>query len=722
MSKSGKPSMDYDLVENNNTFSDIPIAACYGVGATIAKKFYKLNIFTARDLLMHFPRSYENRSQITPFEALQIDMKCLCQGVIVSSGLEGRRRNILRVMLKQHSKSEHFLLLKFFHFSPKQANQFRYGQEIRCFGTVKAGMNALEMIHPEIEFISEKSNSLADYLIATYPSSDGLPQFRIRNAINPLLNQLAAEPFGMDSFQSLLASHSAHQELSKISYLQAIYTIHRPPLDSNFEDLERGKTPYFERLSIEELTAHRLGLKRLHSSFGQYQALPIPLSVKSDLQHQLLQKLPFEPTSAQQKCYAEIAQAMQNSKPMMHLLQGDVGSGKTLVAILVMLGVVEQGYKAALMVPTELLAQQHYHTLTQWLNPLGIKVHLLCGKKTVKQRREIHQNFISDEPCIAVGTHALFQEKVEITRLAIIIIDEQHRFGVQQRFELLQKSQQENQENVIAHQLLISATPIPRTLAMSMYGDLQQSTLDEMPAGRQDIETYVMSNTQVNQLSQRIGEQCAESRQVYWVCPFIDESEILNVQSAIGRYEQLQEMLPNITIGLMHGRLKEAEKQEIMEKFRTGEIQLLVATTVIEVGVDVPNASIIIIENAERMGLAQLHQLRGRVGRGTIKSQCILLYQAPLGEQGYRRLNALKSSNDGFHLAERDLQMRGAGEIIGIRQSGSVHFKIADMIRDQHLISAVNQLSEIIVTEKKNELEERLLNRWSFTRSELGKV
>ena len=407
---------------------------------------------------------------------------------------------------------------------------------------------------------------------------------------------------------------------------------------------------------------------------------------------------------------------------MMHLLQGDVGSGKTLVATLAMLNIIEQGYKAMLMVPTELLAQQHYQTLLKLLEPLNIPINFLCGKQTAKQRRAIHQQLIGEQPNITVGTHALFQDKIEINKLALIVIDEQHRFGVQQRFELLKKSQENDSDNTIAHQLLISATPIPRTLSMSLYGDLAQSTLDEMPAGRQQIITYVMSNTQATQLGKKIGEQCAQNKQAYWVCPFIEESELLNVQSATLRYEQLQQQLPNIKIGLMHGKLKEAEKQEIMQQFRLGEIQLLVATTVIEVGVDVPNASIMVVENAERMGLAQLHQLRGRVGRGNIQSQCIYLYQPPLGEQGVARLNALKNSNDGFYLAERDLQMRGAGELIGIRQSGSVHFKIADMIRDRDLIPAVNEISEHIHTNNHQALEETLLEQWQFTHSELGKV
>lgn len=700
---------------------NIPIESCYGVGVTIAKKFHKLNIHHAWDLLTHFPRGYENRSQIMPFSTFQADTKCLCQGMIYATHLEGRKRNVLCVRLKENNQSHHILCLKFFHFSVKQSRNFKQGILLRCYGTIKAGLESFEMIHPELEFIDNNSAPLPDYLIATYPSAEGLPQFRIRNAINPILNQLHVEKPKDDCFQAILqASHIQPERLKNCHLQQAIYRIHRPDLETSMEDLEKGTTLDFQRLSLEELTAYRLGLKKLHRSFHQFQAIAIHPTMDDSIHQKLLSGLSFKPTDAQQRCYREITQAMQNTQPMMHLLQGEVGSGKTLVATLVMLNVVQQGYKATLMVPTELLAKQHYQTLLNWLTPLELDVHCLFGKQTAKTRRHIHQQLLGDKPNITIGTHALFQQQVTIKNLALVVIDEQHRFGVQQRLDLLKKSRH---NHTIAHQLLISATPIPRTLAMSLYGDLQQSTLDEVPAGRKNIATYIMSNTRATQLAEKIGKQChEENKQAYWVCPFIEESEALNVQSATIRCEQLQQQLPQLRIGLIHGKLKENEKHTLMAQFHSGEIQILVATTVIEVGVDVPNASIIVVENAERMGLSQLHQLRGRVGRGDIQSQCIYLYQPPLGEQGMARLHALKHSNDGFYLAEKDLQMRGAGELIGVRQSGNVHFKIANVIRDQHLTSAVNQLGDHIHNTPHKIVEKTLLERWNFSQSELGKV
>lgn len=704
----------------DNLFA-IPIESCYGVGTTIAKRFHKIGIHHAWDLLMHLPRSYENRSQIMPFSALRVEIKCLCQGIIYATSLEGKKRNILRIRLKEDHESGHVLHLIFFHFTPKQAQSFQRGKTLRCFGTIKAGIECFEMIHPELQFLNDQHVPLPDYLIATYPASEGLAQFRIRQAINPLLNRLGNEKYSPEPFHQLLQQHSS-PELAKFHSLdsvQALYRIHRPPLDTSISEFEERKSLSHQRLSLEELSAHRLGLKNLTNAFCQYQAVAISPHTEQKKTKQLLANLGFQPTQAQQRCYREIIQAMQSKEPIMHLLQGDVGSGKTLVAILVMLAMTEQGYKSMLMVPTELLAQQHYQTLNKLLTPLGIIINFLCGKQSAKQRRRVHAQLTSDQASITVGTHALFQDKVEIKDLALIVIDEQHRFGVGQRFDLLTKSQQ---KQTIAHQLLISATPIPRTLAMSLYGDLSQSVLDEMPSGRKKITTYVMSNTQATTLSEKIGKQCAyEHRQAYWVCPFIEESEVLNVQSATGRYEQLCQQLPQINIALMHGKLKEEEKNKLMADFRAGLIQLLVATTVIEVGVDVANASIMVVENAERMGLSQLHQLRGRVGRGHIQSQCIFLYQPPLWEQGIARLNALKNSNDGFYLAQRDLEMRGAGELIGYRQSGMISFRIANMIRDGHLIPSVNELSDDIHQDRPA-LEQALLQKWGFGQSELGKV
>ncbi|MGO1190524.1 ATP-dependent DNA helicase RecG, partial [Vibrio casei] len=551
--------------------------------------------------------------------------------------------------------------------------------------------------------------TLEQSLTPIYPTTDGLRQ----NTLKSLTDQ-ALELLDSSAVTELLPSGLYDHQ---ITLNQALHTIHRPSPDIDMQQFELGKHPAQRRLIIEELLAQNLSMLDVRSK-GQ-QDIALPLTCSSQLKQQLLATLPFTPTNAQARIVGEIEKDLQQPHPMMRLVQGDVGSGKTLVAVLAATHALEQGYQVALMAPTELLAEQHAINFAQWLEPLGISVGWLAGKLTGKAKQTQLERIASGEAKMIVGTHALFQQHVKFNHLALVIIDEQHRFGVHQRLELREKGKKQGS---YPHQLIMTATPIPRTLAMTAYADLETSVIDELPPGRTPIQTVAIADTRRNDIIERVRVACAqEGKQAYWVCTLIDESEVLEAQAAADTAEELQRQLPELNIGLVHGRMKSTEKQQVMQKFKSGELHLLVATTVIEVGVDVPNASLMIIENPERLGLAQLHQLRGRVGRGSVASSCVLLYHAPLSKTAQKRLGVLRESNDGFVIAQKDLEIRGPGEVLGTKQTGVADFKIADLLRDQYLIPEVQRIARHIHQQYPSNAK-AIVERWLGERSEYVKA
>ena len=689
-----------------HTLAKIPLTDLKGVGASLAEKLKKIRLFSVQDILFHLPLRYEDRTRIFAIDDLLIGQTGTIVGEIVNSDIRMGRRRMLIVRVSDGSAS---LTLRFFTFSASQKNAFIEGRQIRCFGEAKRGPNGLEMIHPEYKISDDPTQipQVEEVLTPVYPTTEGVRQASLRKLTEQALSMLKRHPLPE------LMPDGLYQAQMPLN--QAIELLHRPTADVSQQQLIDGEHPAQQRLIIEELLAHNLSMQKLRTQSDHTQA-PI-LSSDLALQHQFLSQLPFQPTAAQQRVTQEILHDLSRPMPMMRLVQGDVGSGKTLVAVMAALAAIGGHYQVAMMAPTELLAEQHARNFNSWLQPLGIRVVWLAGKTKGKQRQEALDAIASGEGQVIVGTHALFQSQVEFHKLALIIIDEQHRFGVHQRLTLREKGAE---QGLAPHQLIMTATPIPRTLAMTAYADLDTSVIDELPPGRTPVTTVALPDTRREQVLERVRSACIEGkRQAYWVCTLIEESEVLEAQAAEDTAAELKEALPQLKIGLVHGRMKPAEKQDVMDQFKRGEVDLLVATTVIEVGVDVPNASLMVIENPERLGLAQLHQLRGRVGRGAVASHCVLLYKAPLSKTATKRLGVLRDSTDGFVIAQRDLEIRGPGEILGTRQTGLAELKIADLVRDQALIPLVQQLAHKMMACEPERVD-ALVNRWMAGREYFG--
>ncbi|OGT64907.1 MAG: ATP-dependent DNA helicase RecG [Gammaproteobacteria bacterium RIFCSPLOWO2_02_47_7] len=671
-----------------------------GVGGQIAQKLNRLGIYAIKDLLFHMPLRYVDRTRLCPIGALRSGFSMQVEGNIEFAQVRyGKRRSLLCRI----SDGTGVLTLRFFYFSRAQQERLQRGMKLRCYGQARYGAQTLEMVHPEYQVLaSDQELPVDETLTPVYPATEGLQQPTLRKLTT---QALAVLEHSQDELTELLPDAILEKfELPELG--KAIAYVHRPPADAITQQLMDGIHPAQQRLAFEELLAQYLGLQRLRKQVRAH--IATPLGGDGIQSASFLKALPFRLTAAQQRCAEEIKQDMQDTRPMLRLLQGDVGSGKTVIAALAAIKTIESGYQAAIMAPTELLAEQHYKTLKHWLQPMDVSIILLTGKLGKSERNKHLDILARNNPCIVIGTHALFQQDVVFSRLRLIIIDEQHRFGVHQRLALLDKGMV---DDIFPHQLIMTATPIPRTLAMTIYADLDLSVIDELPPNRLPVNTVVISTVKRDEVIERIARACAEGRQVYWVCTLIEESEVLQCEAATDTSLYLAEKLHGINVGLIHGRLKPAEKDSIMSAFRSGEIQLLVATTVIEVGVDVPNASLMIIENAERLGLFQLHQLRGRIGRGSIKSDCVLLYQPPLGETAKIRLETLRNTNDGFEIAKKDLELRGPGEMMGTRQTGLPELRIADLIRDAGLLPDIHKAADILM-QQYPELIQPLVDRW----------
>ncbi|MCX0423175.1 ATP-dependent DNA helicase RecG [Aeromonas veronii] len=674
----------------------IPLDSLKGVGSKMLEKLERLGLATVQDLLFHLPLRYEDRTQVWPIGDLPPGLHGAVEGEIQDTQLVMGRR---RMMVCRISDGTGTLTLRFFNFTAAQKNSLAAGRLIRCFGEVRPGKYGLEMAHPEYKLLGEEqAGQTEEALTPVYPTTEGLRQLTLRSLTDQALAQL--DLYGVEEL--LPAGLYPHQ----IELAAALKLLHRPPPSVALPLLESGQHPAQQRLVLEELLAHNLSVLKVRAQ-AQTQ-LARALKPAPALVEKLLGALPFKPTGAQSRVVAEISKDLQQSHPMMRLVQGDVGSGKTLVAALAALQAIGNGCQVGLMAPTELLAEQHAINFAKWLEPLGIGVGWLAGKQKGKAREEALAAIADGSVKMVVGTHAIFQEQVVFQRLALVIIDEQHRFGVHQRLALREKGER---EGVHPHQLIMTATPIPRTLAMTAYADLDTSVIDELPPGRTPITTVALPDSRRGDVIERVKLACTEGKQAYWVCTLIEESEVLECQAAEDTAAELQNLLPGLHIGLVHGRMRPVEKQRVMEEFKAGILQLLVATTVIEVGVDVPNASLMIIENPERLGLAQLHQLRGRVGRGAVASHCVLLYHAPLSKTAQSRLGVLRETNDGFLIAQRDLELRGPGELLGTRQTGLADLKIADLVRDQPLIPQVQKMARFLMDRHPSHVEP-LIRRW----------
>ncbi|WP_429946282.1 ATP-dependent DNA helicase RecG [Bibersteinia trehalosi] len=681
----------------------VPLTALSGVGAAVSAKLTKIGINNVQDLLFHLPYRYEDRTRITPMIDLRPDSYATIEGVVQLTEVQFGKRPILSTTLSDGTSK---ITLKFFNFNAGMKNSLHQGARVKAFGEIKRGRYMAEIHHPEYQIIRDNQPLvLAETLTPIYSTTEGLKQASLRKLTDQalaLLDKVQVAELLPDEF-------NPHQ----YSLKEALKLLHRPPPSISLEQLENGAHPAQKRLIFEELLAHNLAMQKVR--MGAQRQVAQVLRYQTDIKSRFLAGLPFQPTNAQSRVTADIERDLAQPHPMMRLVQGDVGSGKTLVAALAALLAIDNAKQVALMAPTEILAEQHANNFTNWLQPFGIEVGWLAGKVKGKARVAQLEAIKNGNVQMIIGTHALFQESVEFHDLALVIIDEQHRFGVHQRLTLREKGAK---ENVYPHQLIMTATPIPRTLAMTVYADLDTSIIDELPPGRTPIKTVAISEDRRHEIVQRVYQACKnEGRQAYWVCTLIDESEVLEAQAAAAIAEDLQRALPDLRIGLVHGRMKPQEKQAIMAEFKAANIDLLVATTVIEVGVDVPNASLMIIENSERLGLAQLHQLRGRVGRGATASHCVLLYKPPLGKISSKRLQVMRDSQDGFYIAEKDLEIRGTGEILGTKQTGMAEFKVADLMRDRKMIPLVQNYARQIISSNLL-LADLLIKRWLEEKTE----
>ena len=689
----------------------IPVTALKGVGPRSAPRLHKLGLETLQDLLFHLPLRYEDRTRVVAMGALRAGQWAVVEGQVDLAEVKFGKRRSLLVRISDGTGA---LTLRFFHFNKLQQQGFQRGTRIRCYGEARPGAVTLEMVHPEYQRLEEEAApAVEESLTPVYPTTEGVHQLTLRRLTDQALQALEGpqEQVLPDWLPPGLLTGFPFTGLA-----EAIRYVHRPPPGASVAQLLEGRHPAQQRLAFEELLAHHLSLRRLrHEARAQH--APV-LGGDGALRAALLANLPFPLTAAQRRVGAEIATDLRQPHPMLRLVQGDVGSGKTLVAAVAVLQAIEAGCQAAVMAPTELLAEQHYRNFAAWLEPLGVTVAWLTGRIKGKARSATLAAIESGTAQLVVGTHALFQDEVTFARLGLVVVDEQHRFGVHQRLALRDKGRK---NGLHPHQLVMTATPIPRTLAMTLYADLDSSVIDELPPGRTPVQTVAIPGTRRPEVMARVREACGAGRQAYWVCTLIEESEVLQCEAAADTAELLREQLPELRIGLVHGRLKAAEKEAVMRAFQQRELDLLVATTVIEVGVDVPNASLMIIENAERLGLSQLHQLRGRVGRGAAKSSCVLLYQTPLSRTAKVRINTMRETNDGFLVAQKDLELRGPGEVLGTRQTGLAQFHIADLLRDAALLEPVERVAEQLLLDHPEHVP-HLIRRWLGQAERYGAV
>jgi ATP-dependent DNA helicase RecG len=677
-----------------------PVSILKGVGPRVATKLEKLGIRTVQDLLFHLPSRYQDRTRIYAIASLRPGQEAVVEAEVIHADVVLHRRRMLLIDVRDDSGG---LTLRFFHFGIPLQQLLRQGATVRCFGEVRQGFNGLEMVHPELHVVSKNTpHSVEQHLTPIYPTTEGMHQISLRKLSDLAIRWLRDSKHQLiDWLPTACLTEAVHYTLD-----EALLYIHRPPANADVCMLEEGRHPARLRLAFEELVAQQLSLIRLRLQ-ARKQSAPL-LKGSGALFHKLESMLPFTLTGAQQRVIQQIVDDISSAHPMQRLVQGDVGSGKTIVAAAASLYAVEAGYQVAIMAPTELLAEQHYRNFAQWLTPLNISLAWLSGKLKGEARKTTLTKLASGEAAVVIGTHALVQQGVIFKNLALVVIDEQHRFGVHQRLILRDKGLK---GDCYPHQLIMTATPIPRTLAMTAYADLDHCELDEMPPGRIPVKTVAIANSRRDDVIARVSKACEKGHQAYWVCTLIEESDVLQCQAAEEAAESLKQVLPNLEIGLAHGRMRLKDKEAVMQRFRDGKLDLLVSTTVIEVGVDIPNASLMIIENAERLGLAQLHQLRGRVGRGTVASSCVLMYQPPLSDIARRRLQALREKTNGFEIAEIDLHLRGPGELMGTRQTGMIRFRIADIMRDRHLIPKVQQAAKQLIDHHPQNVEP-LIERW----------
>jgi len=684
-----------------------PVGSLRGVGPALAEKLEKLGVTQVQDLLFVLPARYEDRTQISEIGALRHGMRAVVEGEVQLTEVAYRRRRQLLCRITDGTGS---LTLRFFYFSGAQQAGLARGTRLRCFGEVRRGPLGLEIVHPEYRRIADVAAPLEEVLTPIYPTTEGVPQARLRSLIDLALQE--AERAGVRDW----IPPAMLTKLELPSLVDALSMMHRPPRDVHLGELLSGRHPAQRRLAFEELLAHQLSLRLLRQTIKADPAEPLRDS--EQLESRLLKSLPFALTGAQRRALDEVDRDLAADRPMVRLVQGDVGCGKTVVAAAAAARTVGSGLQVAFMAPTELLAEQHAKNFEQWFRPLEIPVALVTGSLPARTRRSALEAAASGEIKLVIGTHALFQESMEFARLGLVIVDEQHRFGVHQRLALREKGARGGQ---LPHQLIMTPTPIPRTLAMTAYADLDVSVIDELPPGRTPVKTVVLPESRRDEIVQRIHRQVLEGRQAYWVCPLIDESEELRYQAAEETAAALAEALPQVRVGLVHGRMPAREKERGMYAFKAGTIGLLVATTVIEVGVDVPNATLMVIENAERMGLAQLHQLRGRVGRGAHESHCVLLYGGKLSEMARARLAAIRETNDGFEIARRDLELRGPGELLGTRQTGLAEMRVADLMRDADLLPEVQSAAEQLLGHNP-EAVRGLTRRWVGAGERYGRI
>ena len=685
-----------------------PVTVLRGVGSALAQRLGKLGIESVQDLLFLLPLRYEDRTRIASIGSLKPGDRMAIEGSIELAEVAYRKRRVLLVRLGDGTG---FLTLRFFHFSNAQQGQLQRGVRLRCFGEVRRGPMGPEIVHPEYRLAdAADAQALEGALTPVYPATEGVQQGRLR-----LLTAQALDAVGREAIRDWLPPDLL-ADLGLPTLADALYYVHRPPPDAPLDELAGGRHPAQRRLAFEELLAHHLALRELRQAVRRDPARPLPEG--ATLAGRLRVGLAFKLTAAQERVLAEIDRDLGEGSPMLRLVQGDVGSGKTVVAALAALRAVEAGFQVALMAPTELLADQHFQQFQRWLAPLGVETALLSGKLPMRTRQSVMGGLVDGRIQVVIGTHALFQPEVRYRELALVIVDEQHRFGVQQRLRLREKGAD---QGLHPHQLIMTATPIPRTLAMTAYADLDVSVIDELPPGRTPIATVAIPAQRRGEVVERIHAAVREGRQAYWVCPLIEESELLEAQAAEQTAAALAGALPEVPLGLVHGRMPPAEKEQVMARFKAGEISLLVATTVIEVGVDVPNATLMVIENAERMGLAQLHQLRGRVGRGQHASSCVLLFQPPLGSIARERLKVLRETTDGFEVARRDLELRGPGELLGTRQTGLQQMRVAELSRDADLLPRVQRAAEMMLSGPAGNIA-ALKRRWIGAGTRYGKV